>query len=413
MLTIEKIFSLSKKELKLQLIEFNDEEKYSNILELRNAVIIQAFNNNQLNENDEKIVSNDKFDLIMKTNPKTYIDFLDKLDNKISSKKQISKFTRKINIDVNPENLKSWNYVKIIKTIDYDNQHLFRSMTSNSKYLFVHLINNNNNRKIINRKISIYDFKFELIHNIDVKYDYVSKDDTFIEIFCNENYLFIAYVSNHKNSIKIFDINNFNEIKIIELKNRFKMCFNKNFLYVGFSYNKKTLIYSLQTFKIIKTIEISHDIYDLTIVNDNYLFKQFDGDKIKIIDLETFKEKKILNTNEYIAFMILNDKFLITLGYKNYIFYINLIVNFWDIQTFNLVKTIELTNESYPININKNYLFIGEFNIEVYNLNDFNLIKTIKISDFDDEDTNDILVNDENLFIYNHSVDKLNIYEKD
>jgi len=233
--TIEKIFSFSKKELRLQLLKFNDTQEYSNILELRNALIIQAFNNNQLNEKESKIVEDDKFDLIMKTNPENYNDFLEKLSNKFKSK---------INININPNHLKSWKYPKIIKTIDYKRKYLLASMYSNSKYIFITLVNNENEKC----KIEIYDFKLNLVKKIQLKYGYFELN------FSNENYLFIVDGEDGCN-IEIFDLNNFNKIILIEVKSEINNIFvNKNFLFVkNFG---EILIYNLQTFELIETIKL-------------------------------------------------------------------------------------------------------------------------------------------------------------
>jgi len=424
--TIEKIFSFSKKELRLQLLKFNDTQEYSNILELRNALIIQAFNNNQLNEKESKIVEDDKFDLIMKTNPENYNDFLEKLSNKFKSK---------INININPNHLKSWKYPKIIKTIDYKRKYLLASMYSNSKYIFITLVNNENEKC----KIEIYDFKLNLVKKIQLKYGYSELN------FSNENYLFIVDGEDGCN-IEIFDLNYFNKIILIEVKSEINNIFvNKNFLFVkNFG---EILIYNLQTFELIETIKFQSD--SSIIVNDNYLFGSFDEklNKIKIIDLETFKEKQILHTDkEDINSLLLNDKFLVVTYSESYV------VEFWDIQTFKLIKTIEIDN-ILNLHLYENYIFIEDDNIKIYDLKKFNLITTIVrffdysyyadkkilvndeklfIENADDNikiydlkkfnliatieipynKQNEILVNDEKIFIYTHQDNKLNIYEK-
>ena len=122
MTTIKEIFNFTESELKNKLIEYEDETHYSNNLERINAVIIHSFNNELLNPKEMEIVESKNYDNVMKSNPKSYSDFLNLL-----------KVKKKINININPQLLKSWNNPKVT-TLEGHNDSV-RSVAVISKYI--------------------------------------------------------------------------------------------------------------------------------------------------------------------------------------------------------------------------------------------------------------------------------------
>jgi len=81
--SIEEVFGFTEEEcVKILNEKFNDEKEYDNISEMRNAIIILAYNNNLLNKEDDKFVSSFRYDYIMKKEPKNYKKFIKIRDEK-------------------------------------------------------------------------------------------------------------------------------------------------------------------------------------------------------------------------------------------------------------------------------------------------------------------------------------------
>ena len=94
--TIKEIFLMNEEQLKQNLLQYEDDTKYTNILELKNAVIINAYNNSNLDDLGTNIVSSPLYRNIMDQNPE-YEQLLQKYEKSIS----------------NP-----WKNLQIIKKID-------------------------------------------------------------------------------------------------------------------------------------------------------------------------------------------------------------------------------------------------------------------------------------------------------
>ena len=87
---------MNEEQLKQNLLQYEDDTKYTNILELKNAVIINAYNNSNLDDLGTNIVSSPLYRNIMDQNPE-YEQLLQKYEKSIS----------------NP-----WKNLQIIKKID-------------------------------------------------------------------------------------------------------------------------------------------------------------------------------------------------------------------------------------------------------------------------------------------------------
>jgi len=349
-ITLEEIFSFSESELQNQLNKFEDSTKYSNKLEKLNAVIIHNFNNDNLNEKESKIVESEKYNKIIKLNL-TYPEFIRKFYQQ--------KF-KKIQINIDPNLLKSWTHAKYIKTLPENNdEDSISSMTINEKYLFT------GSYKIINIwSISNNNFG-ELITTFEAHNRYI------FGLVLNEKYLF----SGSYQEIKIRDISDDNLGKLVQtIKTNdeiYSLCLNEKYLFSG-SY-KFTQIWDINSFNLIKTLEASSDVTSICL-NEKYLFIGSYGE-IKIWNIsDTNFAELFLNLKEYdmIYSLVLNENYLFSGTFNN--------IKIWDISNNNfgkLVKTIQSSDQNNSLYLKNNYLFgtNNDAEFKIWNISNFELIQ--------------------------------------
>jgi len=151
--TIQKIFSYSDDMLDRNLSFYSDKNNYTIKLEKLNAVIINAYINNQLNDIESEMVESSKFDIIMNCNPKTYEEFINLwYDQKI---------LKKINIQIDRNRLINWKDMKLSRKLNPDRQ-IVKQLSLNSDYLFCLF---SNKIKIFDLKTLTYASQFDHIEN--------------------------------------------------------------------------------------------------------------------------------------------------------------------------------------------------------------------------------------------------------
>jgi hypothetical protein len=102
MTTFEEIFSMSKTELDSENKTYGDKTKYTSLLQRRNALIINSFNENELDKKDSKLVGLDQYESIMfEKEPKSAEELRELLlpFKKVTSPKKNKSFSSKENIN--------------------------------------------------------------------------------------------------------------------------------------------------------------------------------------------------------------------------------------------------------------------------------------------------------------------------
>jgi hypothetical protein len=217
---IKNIFSFSDIELDLKLKEYKDKIKYDNILEKRNALIINFFNNDDLNENEMTLVSSDEYDHIMKNNPKTYKEFLILVNNKTGMKinnNMITHISGPISFHLLKPNMKNFLkykklgiYIPIVMLFgDKHNSDLYECKNCNNG---CYKIEDENFLKIIetlSTKEKPVDFYLESLINLSINKKLENDDFSILE--------------------KIKKYNSNNESSLQKMNNTLQSCFYKNF----------------------------------------------------------------------------------------------------------------------------------------------------------------------------------------
>jgi len=276
MITIEEIFNLNEDDLKIKLIEYDDDEtNYSNNLEKINAVIIHSFNNSLLISEEMEIVESTNYNRVMKSNPKSYSDFLNLLTHK-----------KKINININPELLKSWNTFKVT-TLEGHNKFV-SSVVVTDQYII---------SGSIDKTIKIWDLStFELVASLEGHTSGVNS------LVVSDKYIISG---SYDRTIKIWDLSTFKLVTTLEghtdiitslvvssVENTTDLSDNigKQYIISG-SYDKTIKIWDFSTFKLVETLEgHTNWINSVAVSKDNkYIISGSSDDTIKIWDLSTFK----------------------------------------------------------------------------------------------------------------------------
>jgi hypothetical protein len=80
MTTLKEIFSLNLIQLDQQIRKYDEKYKRNDysISGRINILILYSFNNNHLNEEESKIVKSEEYNKVMKTQPRTYEEFINK-----------------------------------------------------------------------------------------------------------------------------------------------------------------------------------------------------------------------------------------------------------------------------------------------------------------------------------------------
>jgi len=344
MTTIEEIFNFTESELKSKLIEYEDETHYSNNLETINAVIIHSFNNSLLISEEMEIVESDNYDRVMNLNPTSYSDFLNLL-----------KPRKKINININPQLLKSWNNYKV--TTLEGHRYSVNSVAVSDKYI----ISGSDDKKI-----KIWDLStFELIKTLKVHTDDV-----------------ISVVVSG----------------IINVSDEFGNIISKQYIISGSS-DTTIKIWDLSTFELVTTLKgHTYAVYSVA-VSGKYIISGSRDKTIKIWDLSTFKlvatlEGHTNDVNSVVVSSVFNtaNKFGNNIS-KQYIISgsRDRTIKIWDFSTFELVETLEgHTDTVWSVavsgiintsdNIEKQYIISGSFDntIKIWDLSTFKLVATLE-----------------------------------
>jgi len=407
MITIEEIFSLTKSELKSKLLEYEDKTQYLNNLERINAVIIHSFNNSLLNSKEMKIVESDNYDRVMKLNPTSYLEFLELLNPK--------KKSNKINININPKLLKSWNTPKVTTLEEHD--YIVMSVAVSGiintpdKFGKQYIISGS-----VDKTIKIWDIStYELVeileeHRNTVRSVAVSgiinTSDEFGNIISKQ---YIISASDDK-TIKIWNFSTFKLVASLEghTNGINSVAVSGKYIISG-SFDKTIKIWDLSTFKLVTTLEGHTDWINCVAVSSinnttdkfgkQYIILASDDKTIKIWDLSTFKLVETLeghtNSVNSVAVSSINnttDKF----G-KQYIISASddKTIKIWNFSTFKLVASLEghtnginsvavsdiiNTTDEFGNNIEKQYIISGsrDGTIKIWDFSTFKLVETLE-----------------------------------
>jgi len=397
MITIEEIFNFTKSELKNKLLEYKDETHYSNNLERINAVIIHSFNNKLLNSEEMEIVESDNYDRVMNLNPKSYLEFLNLLNTK-----------KKINININPELLKSWNTPKITTLEGHTHNVNSVVVSSDNKYII---------SGSFDRTIKIWNLStFELVttleghtdsvssvvvsgnkfgNNIGKQYIISGSSDTTIKIWDLSTFELVTTLEGHTVSIYSVAVSG-----IINTTDKFGNNIGKQYIISG-SYDRTIKIWDLSTFRLVATLEghtasvnsvvVSGIINYPNNISKQYIISGSFDETIKIWDLSTFKLVKTLegHTNFVMSVAVISSventtnlpdnigkQYIISGSYDS-------TIKIWDFSTFELVKTLEgHTNSvnSVVISSDNKYIISGSYDhtIKIWDLSTFKLVTTLE-----------------------------------
>ena len=350
MITIEEIFSLTKSQLKNKLLEYEDETHYSNNLEMINAVIIHSFNNSLLISEEMEIVESDNYDRVMNLNPTSYSDFLNLL-----------KPRKKINININPELLKSWNTPKVTTLEGHTRPVNCVAVSS-----------------IINIPATLLDI-------IGKRYIISGSRDNTIKIWDLSTFKLVTTLEGHTSWVRSVAASG-----IINTTDEFE----KQYIISG-SDDKTIKIWNFSTFELVETLEGHNPIMSIAIsgiinttdkFGKQYIISGLRDGIIKIWDLSTFELAATLKMNLIYKFnsVTVSGKYIISGSGDE-------TITIWDLSTFELVTTLEghthsvssvvvSGNTNFPDNIGKQYIISGSWDntIKIWNLSTFELITTLE-----------------------------------
>jgi len=382
MLSIKKIFASTDEQLDQQLIKYSDTNNYKTRSRKIKNVIINAYNNDDLNEQDSLIVGNDNFDSIINQKPETYLDFQN-LRNY-----SISKLTKRINITIDKKLLINWNFIKF--KIDLkENLNNIIQLFLNSQYLF---------SLDINLNIKFWDLK---------TLNYVSSIDNLginSKIHCNDEYLF--YIDNNFN-INMTLLSNLKNTKIKSKIKNIKNLFVNNDNLILYSKNKFE-IHSIKKNKLLKDIDLSFvDNIISIIATEKYFIIAYNLNIIKIHDIETLKVYNKITHDNAIKSIILNNEYLFISSLTNKIKVISL-------NNFQVVKELYSQYEYdyfHLMSLNKECLFITSSmgNIYMFNLKTLTHDKII----YNNNLVFSIISNNNYLFFNTVNNSIIKVYEKD
>jgi len=388
MITLEEIFNLTKSQLKSKLLEYEDKTHYSNNLERINAVIIHSFNKELLNSKEMEIVESENYDRVMKSNPTSYLEFLELLN--------LKKKSTKINININPKLLKSWNTPKVTTLEGHDYAVLSVSVSGiiNTADKFGNIISS---QYIISgssdNTIKIWDLStYELVETLEGHIDIVNcvvvsgiinTTDEFGNIISKQ---YIISGSDDE-TIKIWDISTFKLVKTL-----------KKHTGAVLSVAVSSIINTTDKFaNIISSVENTATLPDN--IGKQYIISGSGDETIKIWDLSTFKLVKtlkkhtdnvtsvavssIINTADEFG-NIISKQYIISGSGKE-------TIKIWDLSTFKLVTTLEGHTDwincvavsgiiNTADNIEKQYIISGseDKTIKIWDLSTFELVETLE-----------------------------------
>ena len=400
---IEEIFNLTGSDLKNKLLEYEDETKYSNNLERINAVIIHSFNNELLNPKEMKIVESDNYDNVMKSNPKSYSDFLNLL-----------KVKKKINININPQLLKSWNNPKVTTLEGHTD-----TVSSVAVSDIINTADGFRKQYIISgshdKTIKIWDLStFELVETLKGHTHYVMsvavssvKNTATLPNNIEKQYIISGSIDY---TIKIWDMSTFELVETLEghtsrvnsvvVISSIEKATNlpKQYIISG-SMDDTIKIWDMSTFKLIKTLEghtdsvnsvaVISSIEKATNLPKHYIISGSADKTIKIWDFSTFKLVETLEGHTTSVWSVaVSDKYIISGSADT-------TIKIWDLSTFELVETLEghidivncvvvsgiiNTTDEFGNIISKQYIISGsdDETIKIWDISTFKLVKTLK-----------------------------------
>ena len=320
MLTLNTIFNLCEDELNFQLQKFKDNLNYSNNLEKLNAVIINNYNNNQLNKIESQIVESEEYDLVIQNNPKSYKEFIYFYNNLLQNKYKCIKI--QINSFNSYELLNSLNLYmtnfKIKNTLFFKMNEKFIISSSNNKSILI------DDTKIITLNSYVITF------NINEKYIIISLSDNTIQVF-NFNLYCLATLEGHTKQISCISNDN-------------------NYIISG-SWDNTIKVWNINTFKCIRTLKKHSDIVNCIAINDKYIVSGSDDKTIIIwnINFFTYITTLIIHTNN-VSCLKINKNYLISGSHDN-------TIKIFDLTTFKFIKTLYTHNDWVnDISINENYI---------------------------------------------------------
>ena len=400
MLTLEQIFSFTEKELNSKLKEYKS--SYSRRKEKLNAVIIDAFNNNQLNEEESKIVETSAYDSAINLNPSSYIEFMRFYNEFIRFYNAITRNNQIINLNMSK---KSWITPKVTILKEHIERGTgFSLIRLNATCLAVsnkYIISN------LNNKIKIWDlstFEFTILEGHTEKVNCVAVSGIINTTDEFGNIISKQYIisGSSDNTIKIWDLSTFELVASLEGHTDNVNCVAVSNKYIiSGSYDNTIKIWDLFTFKLVASLEghtesvLSIAVSDIDNNPDNigkqYIISGSWDKTIKIWNLSTFKLVATLKEHASVRYVKSNDNYIVSSSDDNItklwkfingkieLLYTfdgfnaaindNIVItakdnkiNIWDIETFELIATLE--GDKNPINsltLNNNLIISSEY----------------------------------------------------